>query len=112
MGGVTGFVDNAVKIFEAAESACESGHVLSDMTILISPAGGIRMVADSDWSLASLQAHHGAKMAYRVSQQAATVRVQGRAGGKTCLFETVKPEQAARHLLSARMCAWMHMAEV
>jgi hypothetical protein len=93
------FVDNAAKIFEAAESAAVTGHPLSDMTILISPTGGIRMVADCDWPLASLQAHHGAQMAYRVSEQAATVRVQGRAGGKTCLFETVKPEQVARHLL-------------
>lgn len=93
------FVDNAVEILSAAESAVESGHTPSDMTILITPEGGIRMIADSDWPLDSLELHHGARMAYRVSQSAKYVRVEGRAGSRTCLFETVKPEQAARLLL-------------
>ncbi|HTA69514.1 MAG TPA: hypothetical protein VK776_14590 [Bryobacteraceae bacterium] len=95
------FVDNAVQIFDAAENAMQAGHTPSDMTILISAEGGIRMVADSDWPLDSLQAHHGARMAYRVSQRASMVRVEGRAGSRTCLFETAKPEQAARALLHA-----------
>ena len=77
-----------------------SGHTPSDMTILITAEGGIRMVADSDWPLDSLQAHHGARMAYRVSQSASIVRVEGRAGSRTCLFETAKPERAARLLLN------------
>lgn len=94
------FVDNAVQIFDAAEAAVRSGHTASDMTILIGAEGGIRMVADSDWPLDSLQAHHGARMAYRVSQSASAVRVEGRAGAQTCLFETGKPERAARHLLN------------
>jgi hypothetical protein len=70
------------------------------MTILITPEGGIRMVADSDWPLDSLQLHHGARMAYRVSHNAANVRVEGRAGSRTCLFETAKPDRAARLLLN------------
>jgi hypothetical protein len=97
---VSSFVDNAVQIFDAAENAVRSGHTPSDMTILISAEGGIRMVADSDWPLESLQAHHGARMAYRVSQRASAVRVEGRAGSRTCLFETEKPERAARLLLN------------
>jgi len=97
---VSRFVDNAVRIFEAAEGSVESGHTPSDMTILISPEGGIRMVADSDWPLDSLQSYHGSKMAYRVSQHASMVRVEGRAGSRTCLFETPKPEWAARFLLN------------
>jgi hypothetical protein len=99
---VTRFMDNAARIFEAAESAASAGHSLSDMTILIGQTGGIHMVAGSDWPLASLQAQHGARMAYRVSQQAASVRVDGRAGWQTCLLETAKPEQIARHLLGDR----------
>ena len=71
------------------------------MTILIGAEGGIHMVADSDWPLDSLQSHHGAKMAYRVSQSASVVRVEGRENSRTCLFETVKPERAARILLNA-----------
>ncbi len=92
------FVDYAAEILTAAESAVESGHTPSDMTILITHEGGIRMIADSDWPLDSLQQYHGAKMAYRVSQSAAHVRVEGRAGSRTCLIETQKPEWAARLL--------------
>src|ERR1700730_5094552 len=96
-----------MQILNAAESAVESGHTPSDMTILMTPQG-IRMIADSDWPLESLQLHHGAEMAYRVRQRTITVRVEGRAGSRTCLFETEKPEQAARALLNATpVCHWM-----
>jgi hypothetical protein len=103
---VSRFLDNAVQILEAAESAVQSGHTPADMTILITAEGGIRMLADSDWPLDSLQAHHGAKMAYRVSQNASIVRVEGRADSRTCLFETAKPERAARFLLNASPSSW------
>ena len=85
-GFVSRFVENAVRILEAAESAVESGHTPSDVTILIGPEGSLRMVADSDWPLDSLQSFHGSNMAYRVSQRASMVRVEGRAGSRTCLF--------------------------
>ncbi len=94
------FLDNAVQILDAAESAVQSGHIPADMTILISAEGAIRMVADSDWPLDSLQSHHGAKMAYRVSQDESTVRVEGRADSRTCLLETAKPERIAHLLLN------------
>ena len=64
------------------------------------------MVADSDWPLDSLQSLHGAKMAYRVSQNASLVRVEGRADSRTCLFETQKPERAARLLLNSSSGYW------
>jgi len=102
---VSRFLDNAVQILDAAESAVQSGHTPSDMTILITP-DGIRMLADSDWPLDSLQQHHGAKMAYRVSQSAAVVRVEGRADSRTCLFETAKPERVARLLLNSAPGYW------
>jgi hypothetical protein len=97
---VSRFVDNAVSILDAAESNLRAGHTPSEMTILITPEGGIRLVADCDWPLESLKSHHGAKMAYRVSHNDAVVRVEGRAGSRTCLFETAKPERAARLLLN------------
>jgi len=74
------FADNAVRILEAAEGVARSGHAPSDMTILIAPEGGVRVVTDSDWPLESLPAHHGAQMAYRVSERESMVRVEGRAG--------------------------------
>ena len=61
------FVDNAVQILDAAENVARTGQAPTEFAILISAEGGIRMVADSDWPLDSLQAHHGAGMAYRVS---------------------------------------------
>jgi hypothetical protein len=99
-GFVSRFVDNAVQILDAAENVARTGQAPTELTILISAEGGIRMVADSDWPLDSLQAHHGAGMAYRVSQHASRVRVEGRASSRTCMFETEKPELAARLLLN------------
>lgn len=99
-GIVSRFLDNAAQIFEAAESALRAGNEPSDVTILIGAEGGIHMVSDSDWPLDSLQAHHGAQMAYRVSRHEQSVRVQGRAGYQSCLMETSKPERIARQLLS------------
>ena len=100
------FLDNAVQILDAAESAVQSGHTPTDMTILITAEGAIRMVADSDWPLDSLQSHHGAKMAYRVSQNASLVRVEGREDSRTCLFETATPERVARFLLNSSPSYW------
>lgn len=95
-----------MQLLEAAEGAVQAGHTPSDLTVLITEEGGIRMVTDSDWSLDALQLHHGARMAYRVSQTAAHVRVEGRAGSRTCLFETAKPERAARLLLQRSANQW------
>lgn len=95
------FEENAARIFDAAQNASSAGLSPSEMSILIRRDGGIHMVAGSDWPLASLQAHHGAQMAYRVSQQGGTVRVTGRAGSRTCMFEAEKPNGVARHLLGA-----------
>ena len=95
-----------MQLLEAAESAVQAGHTPSDLTVLITDEGSIRMVADSDWPLDTLQLHHGARMAYRISQNAASVRVEGRAGSRTCLFETAKPERAARLLLHRTPACW------
>jgi len=103
---VSRFVENAVRILDAAESNVRAGHTPSDMTILITPEGGIRLVANCDWPLESLKSHHGAKMAYRVSHNDAIVRVEGRADSRTCLFETAKPEWAARLLLNRSPNYW------
>jgi hypothetical protein len=97
------FADNAARLLEAAEAAgAADGGDAADTVwdILIGADGAIRMVASSDWSLDSLQVHHGARMAYRVRRQGTKVRVEGRAGTRTCLFESAKPNGAARLLLA------------
>ena len=94
------FEETAARIFEAAEDASRAGSTPSDFAILIAPGGGISLVADSGWSLGSLQLDRGATIAYRVSRREGIIRVEGRAGFRTCLFETTKPDGVARFLLS------------
>jgi hypothetical protein len=105
-------VENAAKIFEAVESSTAAGHEISAMTILIGPAGGISLVADCDWPLDSLQAHRGAEMVYRVSQQNRSVRLEGRAGSRTCLFEATRPDGVARSLLAPSLTKLHHQAAI
>ncbi len=88
-----------MKLMDAAQSAVEAGHSPTDMAILISAEGGIRMVANSDWPLASLQRYHGSRTAYRVSKQNEKVRVDGREARGTCTFELEDPKLAARLIL-------------
>ncbi len=95
------FLHNAQSIFATAENVYLSTGSLDSTSILISPGGGIRVVCGTeDWSLDSLRAHHGAQAAYRVSQRDGRVQLEGRAGSRTCLFETAKPDGAARLLLA------------
>ena len=99
---MTRFAEHAVRILDAAESASTHGESCSALSILIGQDGSIRMLADSDWPLDSLARHHGAKMAYRVSERWGLVRVEGREGPRTCLLESAKLTQVARMILAAR----------
>ncbi|HTB14972.1 MAG TPA: hypothetical protein VK752_25550 [Bryobacteraceae bacterium] len=89
------FTEQAQNILEAAESAGSPTH----MTILIADDGHIKMFADSDWPLDSLTWHHGAKTAYRVTEQSGSVRVEAREGQRTCVLESKSQMQIARFLL-------------
>ncbi len=100
MCSVSRFWEDAQKVFETARCSLEAGHEISETTILVSPEGGISLIVDSDWPLNSLQAHRGAVVAYRVSQQRGKLRLEGRAGSQTCLFEAAKPNGVARSLLA------------
>jgi hypothetical protein len=92
---VSRFAEQALNILEAAESA----GTCSPMTILIGQQGAIHMIADSDWPLDSLTLHHGAKQAYRITENRGSVRVEAREGLRTCILESSKPAQIARFLL-------------
>jgi hypothetical protein len=95
---VSRFLDDAAGIFDVAQSAADSAAG-SGLTILMGVEGGIRMLADSDWPLASLAAHHGASAVYRVHHTQGTVTVDGRSGGRTCHLAGEPPAAIARHLL-------------
>lgn len=90
------FNDNALRILDVAESAMESNLNPSVLTIVMGAEGGIRIIGESDWPLESLRLHYGAEMVYRVRQQGDAIRLEGRAGSRTCLFETAKLDGAAR----------------
>ncbi len=96
------FLENALALYETVENSSGVGHELSDLTILISATGGILLMAGCDWPLDSLQGERGAQMVFRVRRQDDTVRVEGRAGLRTCLFETTKPGWASRPLPAGR----------
>lgn len=93
-------MDNAREILETAENAMMAGQTPCELAILLGVGGGIRIVADSDWPLESLQREHGAQSAYRVSSTSDRVRVDGREGPRTCHFETTTPAQVAHLMLN------------
>ena len=96
------FVENATRILEAAESAMRNGESPSGLTFLIRPEGTLELLADSDTPLDTLQMDRGAAMVYRVNQKNGRVRVEGRSGTNTCVFESEKPQAAVQRALQRR----------
>ena len=88
-----------------------AGETPSHLTILLGAEGGIRIVADSDWPLESLQREYGAHSAYRVTPTPERVCVDGRDGSRTCHLETASPAQVARMLLNATP-SWQSCAQL
>lgn len=97
------FLENAANLLDAAECAVQCGVTPSHLTILLGCEGGLRMIADSDWPLDSLQAHHGASAVYRITRESERVLVEGREGLRTCRLETPNPARAAKMILGARV---------
>jgi len=94
------FLEDAEAILTAAETATQATPNPTNFTILISPEGGIHMLAESDWPLASLEAHYGARTLYRVSQARGHIAVEGRSGSHRCRVESEHPQAVARRLLA------------
>jgi hypothetical protein len=91
------FVENASRILETACAPGASG----DMTILVRRDGSIEMTTDSQWALAAMEAHYGARAVYRVIRDGVRVRVEGRSGGAACVLERgTSPGKAIRVLAS------------
>jgi hypothetical protein len=94
------FLQDAESILNAAQSAAGATANPTDFTILISPEGGIHMLAESDWPLASLESHYGARTLYRVSQASGQITVEGRSGLARCRLQAEHPQAVARRLLA------------
>jgi hypothetical protein len=97
---VGAFLDDAEAILKAAEAAAESALSTANTTILISSKDGIHIPSGSDWPLASLEAHYGARAAYRLSQVSGHVTVEGRSGNQQCRLESEHLQAVARRLLA------------
>lgn len=93
---MTDFLQNAERIFETASASPES----EGLSITIGQDGAIRLLMGSDWPLDSLQAHHGAKAAYRVSRSGSQVLVEGRSRTGSCRLQSETPALVARRLLA------------
>lgn len=95
------FLDDAQRIFEAAEAVAGADQALTEFTVLVGPEGGIHMLAASDWPLERLLIERGARTAYRVSERQGRVSVEGRSGRQSCRLESEPPGRVARRLLNA-----------
>ena len=93
---MTGFLENAANILETAVAG--SG----EPAILIDPAGGIRIISETDWSLEALLARHGAREGYRVTRRGQNVEVTARSGNDSCRIETTGHGGCARAFLFDR----------
>lgn len=57
---------------------------MSDLSLVIDRAGGLRIVTTEGWSVEGLQAHHGANVVYQVTHTREGVRLEGRGPGMSC----------------------------
>lgn len=97
MYSVTGLLRNAEEILATAESAGADGCGFS---IVVKHDGAIHMIADADWSIDSLCAHHGAAAAYRVWRGPAGVRVEARDATDRIVFVTSRPERVLQPVVT------------
>ncbi len=94
---MSSFLTNAESILATAENNPDG----TNWTILTGAPGGIRMIANSDWPLDSLQADSGADAVYRIHRHAGHVTVEGRSARQSCALRSDPPAQVARFLLGS-----------
>ena len=71
---------------------------MSEWTILRRDDGGLEMISGSNWSPEALRIDRGALEVYQVTRQGNTIRVEGRAGLRSCRLETAARQRPARLL--------------
>jgi hypothetical protein len=97
---VTDLLRNAERIFETAASVEGAELESGTLSILIGDDGAIHMLMGTDWPLESLQSHHGASAAYRVSRTGSQVRVEGKSRTSSCVLESESAAAVARRMLT------------
>jgi hypothetical protein len=74
---------NAEKLMEQAFSMGPAANV----TVLELPAGGYYLIPGTGHDLAAMQAEHGARAGWQVSQSTSGILVSGRSGNRSCLLK-------------------------
>ncbi len=87
---MSAFLRHAEEIFTTARTA---GTEDCNLSILVNRDAGIHMIADADWQLESLRAHHGASAAYRVNRDNGNVRLEARSANQSCMLAADRPER-------------------
>jgi hypothetical protein len=82
------------RFFGNAESLLEqavSNGPASDVTVLELPTGGYYLAVGAGHDLAAMQAEHGAKSGWQVTNLSSSILVSGRSGDHTCLLKRDRP---------------------
>jgi hypothetical protein len=77
------FLTNAQEIFDVARA--EGNDEREEFALLIDSEGGIRMIMGAPFAFEAVAA--GCRSAYQVTRGREGVRLVGRSGGKTCMFQ-------------------------
>ena len=88
---MSAFLKHAEELFAAAHAG---GTDDCDLSILVNRDGGIHMIADADWQLEALRAHHGANAVYRVHRSGGNVRLEARSANQSCVLAADRPARA------------------
>jgi hypothetical protein len=96
-GFVSPFLQHAEEIFS---TALAGGPGDCEWALLVSPEGGIHMLAANGWQLEPLRIDHGAREAFRVTRSGGRVRVEARSAGGSCFLESGAAPAAFRPVLS------------
>ena len=103
------FLADAQGLFE---TACAAEGQDTDLAILVGAGGSIQIVDALGIPLAALRLNMGAETAYSVRQSSKGVRVEGRTGSRSCLFEAESRSCAARRVLSPLNAANPHLLDL
>lgn len=96
---VNSFSQNTETLMDVLEDAAAHGLSTETWTVFYAPEGGLRMIANDEGSLESLEWRHGASEAWRTSQAHGKLRVEALAGRQIHILEKPAPQSYFRSLV-------------
>ena len=80
---MSAFLRQAEEILDVAAG----GTGPREVAIVLSGAGGLRVMDPAGWTLSAMSAEFGAKAVFRVERRGRTLRVEGLSGSERCLLQ-------------------------